>query len=207
MTGMFVKICGITRVEDALAAAELGADAIGFIFWPGSPRFVDPYRARRIAAALPRLVRTVGVFVDQPADYIAGVANLVRLFAVQLHGDETPHAVAAVGRPAINSIKPGANRLEDWPSNVTLLLDAHDPVKKGGTGTPVDWNAAAAIAARRPMLLAGGLTPENIADAIACVRPFGVDVSSGVETSPGVKNHARMQALFKAIHGYHNVPA
>jgi phosphoribosylanthranilate isomerase len=207
MTGMFVKICGITRVEDALAAAELGADAIGFIFWPGSPRFVDPYRARRIAAALPRLVRTVGVFVDQPADYIAGVANLVRLFAVQLHGDETPHAVAAVGRPAIKSIKPGANRLEDWPSNVTLLLDAHDPVKKGGTGTPVDWNAAAAIAARRPMLLAGGLTPENIADAIACVRPFGVDVSSGVETSPGVKNHARMQALFKAIHGYHNVPA
>ena len=207
MTGMFVKICGITRVEDALAAAELGADAIGFIFWPGSPRFVDPYRARRIAAALPRLVRTVGVFVDQPADYIAGVANLVRLFAVQLHGDETPHAVAAVGRPAIKSIKPGANRLADWPSNVTLLLDAHDPVKKGGTGTPVDWNAAAAIAARRPMLLAGGLTPENIADAIACVRPFGVDVSSGVETSPGVKNHARMQALFKAIHGYHNVPA
>jgi len=207
MTGMFVKICGITRVEDALAATELGADAIGFIFWPGSPRFVDPYRARRIAAALPRLVRTVGVFVDQPADYIAGVANLVRLFAVQLHGDETPHAVAAVGRPAIKSIKPGANRLEDWPSNVTLLLDAHDPVKKGGTGTPVDWNAAAAIAARRPMLLAGGLTPENIADAIACVRPFGVDVSSGVETSPGVKNHARMQALFKAIHGYHNVPA
>jgi len=207
MTGMFVKICGITRVEDALAATELGADAIGFIFWPGSPRFVDPYRARRIATALPRLVRTVGVFVDQPADYIAGVANLVRLFAVQLHGDETPHAVAAVGRPAIKSIKPGANRLEDWPSNVTLLLDAHDPVKKGGTGTPVDWNAAAAIAARRPMLLAGGLTPENIADAIACVRPFGVDVSSGVETSPGVKNHARMQALFKAIHGYHNVPA
>ena len=207
MTGMFVKICGITRIEDAVAAAELGADAIGFIFWPGSPRFVDPYRARRIAAALPRLVRTVGVFVDQPADYIAGVANLVRLFAVQLHGDETPHAVAAVGRPAIKSIKPGANRLEDWPSNVTLLLDAHDPVKKGGTGTPVDWNAAAAIAARRPMLLAGGLTPENIADAIACVRPFGVDVSSGVETSPGVKNHARMQALFKAIHGYHNVPA
>ena len=207
MTGMFVKICGITRVEDALAATELGADAIGFIFWPGSPRFVDPYRARRIAAALPRLVRTVGVFVDQPADYIAGVANLVRLFAVQLHGDETPHAVAAVGRPAIKSIKASTSCLEQWPSNVTLLLDAHDPVKKGGTGTPVDWNAAAAIAARRPMLLAGGLTPDNIADAIARVRPFGVDVSSGVETSPGVKNHARMQALFKAIHGYHNVPA
>jgi phosphoribosylanthranilate isomerase len=207
MTGMFVKICGITRVEDAVAAAELGADAIGFIFWPGSPRFVDPYRARRIAAALPRMVRTVGVFVDQPVDYIAGVANLVRLFAVQLHGDETPHAVAAVGRPAIKSIKPGASRLEEWPSNVTLLLDAHDPVKKGGTGTAVDWNAAAAIAAKRPVLLAGGLTPDNIADAIACVRPFGVDVSSGVETSPGVKNHARMQALFKAIHGYHNVPA
>jgi phosphoribosylanthranilate isomerase len=135
------------------------------------------------------------------------VANLVRLFAVQLHGDETPHAAAAVGRPAIKSIKPGASSLDEWPSNVTLLVDAHDPVKKGGTGTPVDWNAAAAIAARRPVLLAGGLTPDNIADAIARVRPFGVDVSSGVETSPGIKNHERMQALFKAIHGHHNVPA
>jgi len=204
---MFTKICGITRLEDAVAAAEMGADAVGFIFWPGSPRFVDPYRARRIAAALPRLVRTVGVFVDQPADYIAGVANLVRLFAVQLHGNETPRAAAAVGRPAIKSIKAGASRLDEWPSNVTLLLDAYDPVKKGGTGTAVDWNAAAAIAAQRPLLLAGGLTPDNIADAIARVRPFGVDVSSGVETSPGVKNHARMQALFKAIHGHHNVTA
>jgi phosphoribosylanthranilate isomerase len=203
---MFVKICGVTRDADAIAAAEMGADAIGFIFWPGSPRFVDPYRARTIAAALPRLVRTVGVFVDQPTEYIAAVANLVRLSAVQLHGDEMPRAVAAVGRPTIKSIRLGAN-LSEWPSNVTLLVDAHDPVKKGGTGTQVDWNVAAAIAAQRPVLLAGGLTPGNIADAIARVRPFGVDVSSGVETSPGIKSHERMQALFKAIHGHHNVPA
>ena len=103
---MFVKICGITRAEDAVAAAEMGADAIGFIFWPGSPRFVDPYRARAIAARLPRLVATVGVFVDQPLDYVTGVANLVRLFAVQLHGSETPQFAASIGRPVIKAVSP-----------------------------------------------------------------------------------------------------
>lgn len=204
---MFVKICGITRLDDALAAAEVGADAIGFIFWPRSPRFIDPYRARTIVAALPRLVRTVGVFVDQPVEYVAGVANLARLSAVQLHGSETPRAAAALGRPVIKAITADAAALAQWPSNVTLLIDAHDPVKKGGTGTSVDWNAAAAIAAQRPLLLAGGLTPDNIGEAIARVRPFGVDVSSGVESAPGIKNHERLQALFKAIYGNHNVPA
>jgi phosphoribosylanthranilate isomerase len=205
---MFVKICGITRVEDALAAAEAGANAIGFIFWPGSPRFIDPYRARRIAAALPRLVTTVGVFVDQPVEYVAGVANLVPLGAVQLHGGETPAYAASLGRPVIKAVQPGGDALEDqWPANVTLLLDARDPIRKGGTGQTIDWDAAAATAARRPALLAGGLTPENIGEAIVRVRPFGIDVSSGVEQAPGIKNHERLRALFKAIHGVHNVPA
>lgn len=204
---MFVKICGITRQDDAVAAAEMGADAIGFIFWPGSPRFIDPYRARAIAAALPRLVATVGVFVDQPADYVAGVANLVRLFAVQLHGAETPQFAASFGRPVIKAVSPVFNAHQDWPSNVTLLLDAHDPVKKGGTGTRVDWDLAAGIAAKRHVLLAGGLDPDNVSEAIRRVRPFGVDVSSGVEQSPGIKDHGRIEALFKAIHGHHDVPA
>ncbi len=185
----------------------MGADAIGFIFWPGSPRFIDPYRARAIAAALPRLVATVGVFVDQPADYVAGVANLVRLFAVQLHGAETPQFAASFGRPVIKAVSPVFNAHQDWPSNVTLLLDAHDPVKKGGTGTRVDWDLAAGIAAKRHVLLAGGLDPDNVSEAIRRVRPFGVDVSSGVEQSPGIKDHGRIEALFKAIHGHHDVPA
>lgn len=203
---MFVKICGITRLEDAVAAADMGADAIGFIFWPGSPRFVDPYRARAIAAALPRLVASVGVFVDQPADYVHGVANLVRLSAVQLHGGETPEFAASLGRRVVKAVAADAS-LDEWPSNVTLLLDAHDPVKKGGTGKTIDWDRAAAIAGGRHVLLAGGLTPENVADAIARVQPFGVDVSSGVEQAPGIKDHQRLQALFKAIHGPHHVPA
>jgi len=204
---MFVKICGITRIEDAVAAAEMGANAVGFIFWPGSPRFIDPYRARTIAAALPRLVTTVGVFVDQPSDYVAGVANLVRLFAVQLHGGEAPHFAASLGRPIIKAVSPSIGADNRWPANVTLLLDAHDPIKKGGTGTRVDWEAAAAIASERHVILAGGLNPENVAEAINRVRPFGVDVSSGVETSPGIKNHQRLHDLFKAIHGHHDVPA
>lgn len=204
---MFVKICGITRREDAVAAAEMGADAIGFIFWPGSPRFIDPYRARAIAAALPRLVGTIGVFVDQPVDYVAGVANLVRLFAVQLHGSETPQFASAIDRPVVKAISPGFNQHDEWPPHVTLLLDAHDPVKKGGTGSRVDWNLAAGIAAQRPVLLAGGINPGNVREAISRVRPFGIDVSSGVEQSPGIKNHERLQALFKAIHGHQNAPA
>ncbi len=163
---MFVKICGVTRVEDAEAAVEAGADAIGFVFWPKSPRFVDPFRARAIAAALPPFVTIVGLFVNQPADYINGVAALVRLGAVQLHGDELPADAAPLRRPIVKAI---------------------------------DWNAAAAIAAQRRTILAGGLTPENVADAIRRVRPFGVDVSSGVEQAPGIKDRAKIRALFESI--------
>jgi phosphoribosylanthranilate isomerase len=204
MRSVFVKICGITRSEDALAAVDAGAQAIGFVFWPGSPRYIDPYRARAIAASLPPFVSTVGVFVDQPAEHANGVAALVRLSAVQLHGSEAPAYAARVARPVIKSLSAPGGILSDWstwPSQMTLLLDAHDPVRRGGTGTVIDWHTAAAVAARRRILLAGGLTPENAADAIACVRPFGIDVSSGVEDAPGIKNHERLAALFKAIHG------
>jgi len=144
------------------------------------------------------------VFVDQPAEHVRGVAALVRLSSVQLHGTEAPAYAARLGRPVIKSLSAPDGIVPDWgswPSNVTLLLDAHDPVRHGGTGMVIDWHTAAALAARRRILLAGGLTPENVADAIACVRPFGVDVSSGVEDAPGIKNHERLAALFKAIHG------
>lgn len=196
---MFVKICGITRLEDALAAADAGASAIGFVFWPNSPRFIDPYRARAIVRRLPPFVTPVGLFVDQPPEFIAGVSSLVRLGAVQLHGDETPAFASAIGLPVIKALPVEGAR--DWPVGATLLLDAHDPARRGGTGRTIDWHAAATVAAERRVLLAGGLTPENVADAIARVRPFGIDVSSGVERAPGVKDRHRITALFEAVHG------
>lgn len=199
---MIVKICGITRSEDAQAAVRAGASAIGFIFWPGSPRCIDPYRARAIASLLPPFVTPVGVFVDQPMEYISGVASLVRLGAVQLHGRETPAAASSLSRPVVKSITL-QDSVEPWPASVLLLLDAHAPRQHGGTGRPIDWERAARVAARRPVLLAGGLTPENVGEAVARVRPYGIDVSSGVEEAPGIKHHGRIRALFEAIHAQH----
>jgi phosphoribosylanthranilate isomerase len=198
---MLVKICGITRLEDAEAAVDAGAGAIGFIFWPRSPRFIDPFRAKQIAARLPAFVTPVGVFVNQPAEYVNSVARLARLGAVQLHGDETIQYASAIGAPIIKALKVGDTRVDFWPGHDTVLLDADDPIRRGGTGQTVDWVAAASIAARRKVLLAGGLTPENVADAIARVRPFGIDVSSGVERAPGIKDHQRLRALFEAVYG------
>jgi phosphoribosylanthranilate isomerase len=204
---MFVKICGITRMEDAHAAVEAGASALGFVFWPNSPRFIDPYRARAIAASLPPFVVPVGVFVNQPAEYVKGVAALVRLGGVQLHGDEDVSYGASIPYPLIKAVaidqQTDLIRIDRWPRPTTLLLDVHDPVNRGGSGRPIDWNIAAPIAARRRTLLAGGLTPDNVADALARVRPFGIDVSSGVEAAPGVKDPARVRALFEAVNGYH----
>jgi phosphoribosylanthranilate isomerase len=195
---MFVKICGITRVDDALAAVEGGAGAIGFVFWPNSPRFIDPFRARAIADALPPFVTPVGLFVNQSREFVNGVASLVRLGAVQLHGDETPQFAASIAAPVIRALP--VEQASAWPSGGTLLLDVRDPVQRGGTGRTIDWTAAAAVAVRRRVLLAGGLTPDNVAAAIAEVRPFGIDVSSGVERAPGIKDHQRLRALFEAVH-------
>ena len=202
-TEMLVKICGITRLEDAEAAVEQGAHALGFVFWPKSPRFVDPDRAQAIIAALPPLVTVVGVFVDQPASEVNEVAARVGLGAVQLHGDETREYVGGIERPVVKSFAIGESSRDDavdaWPACVTLLLDVYDPSRRGGTGRRIDWMRAARVAARRPALLAGGLKPENVAEAIRCVRPFGIDVSSGVESSPGIKDHVRLRALFEVM--------
>ena len=200
---MFVKICGITRAEDAEAAVALGANALGFVFWPKSPRYVDPYRARAIVASLPPFVSAVGLFVNQPAAHIASVASLARLGVVQLHGDETPEDAAALGRPVVRAlpVHQAGHDLERWPARVTILLDAHDPDRRGGTGRTIDWDLAAAVARRRRILLAGGLNPDNVAAAVERVRPFGIDVSSGVERAPGVKDIGRLRALFENLHG------
>jgi phosphoribosylanthranilate isomerase len=212
---MFVKICGITRREDAEAAVSAGADALGFVFWPASPRYIDPFRARALALALPPFVTPVGVFVDQPAEYVNGVVRLAHLGVVQLHGGEGADYAGTMIRPVmkavalhdihdVHDIQRGAaavDSIEVWPTRVLVLLDVHDPVRRGGTGRTIDWTKAAVVARRRRVVLAGGLTAENVGEAIARVRPFGIDVSSGVEASPGIKDHGRLKALFEAVHG------
>lgn len=200
---MLVKICGITRAGDAEAAVASGAGALGFVFWPSSPRAIDPDRARAITARIPPFVTLVGVFVNQPAEFVNQVATAVGLGAVQLHGDETPEFAQALRRPIVKAVQVGADlrEAERWPSHVMLLVDAHDPMRRGGTGQLADWGAAARLARARPVLLAGGLTPDNVADAVSRVRPFGIDVSSGVERSPGVKDPQRIKALFDRLRG------
>jgi phosphoribosylanthranilate isomerase len=200
-----VKICGVTRAEDARLAAELGAAAIGFVFWPRSPRYIDPPAAAAIVATLPPLVTAVGVFVDQPIDEVVRIAQQARLSAVQLHGSETLAYAQRVLQPVIKSVAVGPGfepeSVDAYPPEVTILMDAHDPVRRGGTGRTIDWSAAAAVAARRPVFLSGGLNSSNVADAIAHVQPYAVDVSSGVESAPGVKDSAKLRALFEAAHG------
>jgi phosphoribosylanthranilate isomerase len=199
---MFVKICGITRQADAEAAVELGASAIGFIFWRKSPRYVEPSQARAIVASLPPFVTPVGVFVNQSSDHVNDVADQVGLGVVQLHGDEEPEELAAFHRPVLKAIgRVGADGAARWPGHVMLLVDAEDRERRGGTGEKADWAGAAALASRRRILLAGGITASNVAAAVAEVRPFGIDVSSGVEASPGVKDVERMKQLFEALRG------
>ncbi|MEO5896899.1 MAG: phosphoribosylanthranilate isomerase [Vicinamibacterales bacterium] len=203
MTMPRVKVCGITRTEDALLAAELGASAIGLIFWPGSPRCVEFRVAREIVAALPAHVVSVGVFVDQPRDDVQDISRQVQLGAVQLHGHEPLDYAAALMEPVIKAIAVNDRfdvaLLQAIPETITVLLDAHDPVKRGGTGRTIDWTRAAEAAATRPVILSGGLNADNVDDAIRTVHPYGIDLSSGVEASPGVKDHAKLRALFAAL--------
>jgi phosphoribosylanthranilate isomerase len=196
-----VKICGITRAEDAMLAVELGAGALGFVFWPGSPRYIAPESARAIVGALPPFVTPVGVFVNQPPDAVNAIADRAGLGAVQLHGDETLEDVVQITRPVLKAIttEDAERGALQWPPRVMLLIDAYDPVRRGGTGQTTDWSVAAGLAARRRLLLAGGLQPDNVGSAVARVRPFGIDVSSGVETAPGIKDHDRLRALFRSV--------
>jgi phosphoribosylanthranilate isomerase len=198
-----VKVCGVTRSDDAALAADLGASAIGMIFWPDSPRCLDVSRAREIVAAVPPFVSAVGVFVDQPIDEVAAIADAVGLSAIQLHGREDADRYAAVGRRLIKAVgvRDGTAEAEAMavPACATVLLDAHDPVRRGGTGRAIDWTVAATIARRRPVILSGGLNPENVQTALRAVSPYAVDVSSGVESAPGRKDARKLRAFFAAV--------
>jgi phosphoribosylanthranilate isomerase len=197
-----VKICGITRLEDAELAASLGAWALGFILWPGSSRAVEEAVAAGIARQVRRRVELVGVFVNPALDEVAHAADAIGLTHIQLHGDEGPaFATEAARRTGAKIIKAarvasGADlqALERFRTDFHLL-DTKVEGMRGGSGTAWDWSLAAQRRSKVPAILSGGLTAENVADGIAAVRPFAVDVASGVEASPGVKDHAKLEAF------------
>jgi len=198
-----VKICGITRLEDAERAVALGADAIGVVLWERSPRAVTALQARAILRALPPFVARVGVFVDAAPATIRAIVDEVELDAVQLHGDEPVEDYVDLRIRLIKAVTltdDGAvQACTRLPAGVTPLVDAADRERRGGTGQLANWARAAALAGVRPAILAGGLTPANVEQAMREVRPWALDVSSGVEDAPGVKSHDRLRALFDAV--------
>jgi phosphoribosylanthranilate isomerase len=201
-----VKICGITNLKDALLACELGADALGFNFYPESPRYITPEDAWHIICQLPPLVLSVGVFVDAELDVVNRLAGLVGLDWVQLHGQETPEYCLGTEHRVIKAI-----RLKDQESLASVapyrntvqafLLDTYRADLVGGTGETFDWSLARQAQKYGPIILAGGLTPENVAQAIEAARPQAVDVASGVESSPGKKDPEKLRAFFAAVRG------
>jgi phosphoribosylanthranilate isomerase len=199
-----IKICGITRSEDAACAVACGADAVGFVCYESSPRFVAPERLRRLAAVLPPFVTPVLLFVNAGAEHIAACLAQVPNALLQFHGDETATDCERLGRPYLRAARmsEGVDLLDFercFPSAIALLADA-PTVGFGGSGEKFDWSRVPAPSQRRlPLVLAGGLNETNVADAIARVRPFAVDVSSGVESTAGVKNAERLRQFFAAV--------
>jgi phosphoribosylanthranilate isomerase len=201
-----VKVCGITRLEDAELAAELGAWAIGFVLWPQSPRAVDRAAAVAIAAALRRRLELVGVFVNATLEEIAHAADELHLTHVQLHGDEGPSFCAEAGRrtgaKVIKAVRVASaadfQDLERYHTDLHLLDTAAKGLR-GGSGRTWDWALAARRRRNVPVILSGGLGADNVAAGIAAVEPWAVDVSSGVEASPGVKDHAKLRAFMAAV--------
>lgn len=196
-----IKICGITNVQDAMVAVEAGADALGFVFYDKSPRCIEPAVAKRIIAQLPPFVLPVGVFVNHDQETIRNIYNECGLAFAQLHGDESPAFCETLGRPVLRAL-----RLRDLGSLLALaeykgrmgvrgfVIDAFSSEAYGGTGQTVDWSLAREVAKAAPILLAGGLTPNNVHEAVRQVQPYGVDVSSGVEESPGKKDPEKIRA-------------
>ena len=199
-----VKICGITRPEDGVRAALLGADAIGLVFYAPSPRAVSPAQAAEIAAALPPFVTRVGLFVNAAPAEIEAVLAAVRLDLLQFHGDETEADCARYGEPYIKALnmRPGLDvtqAMRAYPGASGFLLDAYHPAVPGGSGESFDWDRVPAECPR-PIVLAGGLHPGNVAEAVRRVRPYAVDVSSGVEAAKGIKDPAKLAEFIRGVH-------
>lgn len=196
-----VKICGITREEDALAAAELGAGLLGFNFWPKSRRYCPPKTALAIRRRLPQSVQVVGVFVNAPREELIQVCDQVGLDVLQLHGDESPEDCANLPKPVVKAIRVtsdmDAKALSGWP--VDALLFDSPTSEYGGAGVTFPWEQLAGLEIPRPFWLAGGLSTENVRAAVARLRPDVVDVASGVESAPGVKDRARMAEFIAAV--------
>lgn len=195
MANTRIKICGITNVEDALQAVNAGADALGFVFYAKSPRYVTPNEAQKIVAELPPFVTTVGLFVNESIPRIRRTMAAARLDVVQLHGDEQPEDCLIEPLRVIKALRvKDADSLrgaEDYQVSA-LLLDAWCDENYGGTGKQFDWQLARKMTGKHPLILAGGLNPENIAAAVQQVKPYAVDVSSGVETAPGKKDQQKV---------------
>jgi phosphoribosylanthranilate isomerase len=197
-----VKICGITTFSDALAAVQAGADALGFVFYEKSPRHVTPAQAARIIRELPPFVSRVGLFVDASEDQIRATLAEARIDTLQLHGEESPEFCGRFATTVLKAVRVRSRRslkgLGGYPVS-GILLDSFVPGQPGGTGASFNWELALeAKHCGRPIILAGGLKPENVARAVAAVNPYGVDVSSGVESSPGRKDVARMRDFIAA---------
>lgn len=198
------KICGITRVEDAMAAVEAGVDAIGLVFYAKSPRAVDIEQAKAIVAALPPFVTSVGLFVDMPRETLQALLREVPLDLLQFHGDESPADCEGFARPYIKALRVRADQdvtmmMAPYVGASGILLDTFVEGVPGGTGASFDWSLVPR-AAGKPIILAGGLTPDNVAQAIAQVRPYAVDVSGGVEVAKGIKDAGRIKAFLQAVH-------
>lgn len=200
-----VKICGITNIDDALHACACGADALGFVFYEKSPRCVTPESARAIIATLPPFVTTVGLFVNETPQRIREMADCCGLDIIQLHGDEEPQDCDFAPRRVVKAlrVKAAASLVGHEAFQVSaLLLDTWVAGAYGGTGETFNWELAASVARQRRVILAGGLTPENMAAAIEAVRPYAVDVSSGVEATPGRKDPAKVAAFIRNAKGF-----
>jgi len=202
---VLVKICGITNYADAQAAVEAGANSLGLNFYPRSPRFIAKADAAKIRIRLPGNVESVGVFVNASAADVAALYRDVRFGAAQLHGDETPEMVAELSRmlKVIKAFRVAADfpldKLEEYRGAAAFLLDADEAGQYGGTGHRADWMAAQKAAATHRIILAGGLTVQNVGEAIRFVRPYGVDVASGVETKPGRKDHGQLREFIQEV--------
>ncbi|WP_083827529.1 phosphoribosylanthranilate isomerase [Thiorhodococcus drewsii] len=198
-----VKICGLTRVSDVEAAVAAGADALGFVFYPPSPRAVTPEQAARLCAKLPPFVSAVGLFVDAAPEGVRATLDQVPLDLLQFHGDEAPDYCASFGRRWIKALRmrPGVDLMAErarYAGGAGLLLDAYDPARAGGTGQCFDWDRIPPEIASS-VVLAGGLDANNVAEAVERVRPYGVDVSGGVEAAKGIKDQDRINAFMQGV--------